>query len=299
VKITYLSSLLTATAAIVLVANNANAVSFTGYDQNFKPLIATGIPPSTTGNPPFPLTVAESPNSQAAYAQFIADTNTVTVSTEGFESFSTSATTGQTIDGLITSISNVNATFSYLKKSDNLALATKVQKADATYGLFGGVSGNGTYPTDGTQGLSINSANKLSIAFASPLRAFGYFGTDLGDNNNVLTMIFTLNGNPVESVIVPTFSGGQNSSKFFFGYVGDTPTTLFDKVEFSSSLNSSGDAIGIDQIRVASAAQVTGTTIFVNPTSVPEPSSMLGTLPIGGSILALKRKQKLDRSARK
>ncbi len=285
----------------MLVANNANAVSFTGYDQNFKPLIATGTPPSTVGNPPFPLTVSESPNSQSAYDQFIADTNTVTVSTEGFESFSTSSTTGQTIDGLSTSISNVNATFSYLKKSDNSALTTKVQKADATYGLFGGVNGNGTYPTDGTQGLSINSANKLSIAFASPLRAFGYFGTDLGDNNNVLTMIFTLNGNPVESVIVPSFPGGQNSSKFFFGYIGNTASTLFDKVEFSSSLNNTtpSDAIGIDQIRVASAAQVTGTTIFVNPTSVPEPSSMLGTLLIGGSILALKRQQKLDRSAAK
>jgi hypothetical protein len=292
VKITYLSLLLTTTASIVLVANNANAFSFTGYDQNFKP-------PISAGNPPRPLTVAESPNSQSAYNQFIADTNTGTVSTEGFELFSTSSTTGQNINGLSTSISNVNATFSYIRKSDNSALTTKVQKADTTYGLFGGVNGNGTYPTDGTQGLSINSANKLSIAFASPLRAFGYFGTDLGDNSNVLTMIFTLNGAPVDSVIVPTFTGGQNSSKFFFGYIGDTPSTVFDKVEFSSSLTSTTntDAIGIDQIRVATAAQVTGTTIFVNPTSVPEPSSMLGTLLVGGSILALKRKQQLDRSA--
>jgi hypothetical protein len=297
VKITYLSSLLTTTASIVLVANNANAVSFTGYDQNFKPQISVGSQP-----PPLIVNqlVNESPNSQDAYDQFIADTNTVTVSTEGFESFSTSPTTGQNINGLSTSISNVNATFSYLRKSDNLALTTKVQKADATYGLFGGVNGNGTYPTDGSQGLSINSANRLSIAFASPLRAFGYFGTDLGDNDNVLTMIFTLDGNLVDSVAVPTFIGGQNSSKFFFGYIGDTANTLFNKVEFSSSLTSTTntDAIGIDQIRVATAAQVTGTTIFVNPTAVPEPASILGTLLVGGSILALKRKQKLDRSTK-
>jgi hypothetical protein len=290
VKITSLSSLLTTTAASVLVANSANAVSFTGYDQNFKP-------PISTNNPPLPLTVAESPNSQAAYNQFIADTNTGTVSTESFESFSTSSTTGQNINGLTTPISGVSATFSYLRKSDNSALITKVQKADTTYGLFGGVSGNGTYPTDGTQGLSLNSANKFSIAFNSPLRAFGYFGTDLGDNNNVLTMIFTLNGNPVDSVVVPTFPGGQNSSKFFFGYIGDTATTLFDRVEFSSSLNNTipSDAIGIDQIRVATASQVTGTSIFVNPTSVPEPSSIVGMLLFGGSLLALKHKQKLER----
>ncbi len=223
--------------------------------------------------------------------------HTVTVSTESFESFPTS----RIIDGLSTSISTVSVTFSYIRKSDSTPLTTTVQRADTTYGLFGGVNGNGTYPTDGNQGLSIDSANKFSIDFGAPIRAFGYFGTDLGDNSNVLTMIFTRNGNQVDSVVVPTFPGGQNSSKFFFGYIGDTASTVFDRVEFSSSLNNTtpSDAIGIDQIRVATAAQVTGTTIFVNPTSVPEPSAILGTLLCGGAILALKHQQQLDRSTKK
>jgi hypothetical protein len=291
-KITHLGALLTTTVTLVSVANSANAVSFTGYDQNFKPPISAGNPP-----PPLAANTTESPNSLAAYAQFIADTNVGSVTTEGFESYSTSTP----INGLAPTISGTNTTFSYTRKSTGTALTTTVSQGDATYNLFGGVNGNGTYPTDGTKGLSINSANRLSITFASPIRALGFFGTDLGDNNNVLTMVFTLNGNPVESVVVPTFPGGQNSSKFFFGYVGDTATTLFDKVEFLSSLNNTtpSDAIGIDQLRIATSAQVTGTTPYVDPTSVPEPSSILGTLLVGGSLVALKRKHQLDRVPKK
>jgi hypothetical protein len=291
-KKTHLGALLTTTAALVLAANSANAVSFTGYDQNRKLPIAPGDPP-----PPLAANITESPNSLAAYAQFIANTNVGSVSTEGFESYPTSTQ----IHGLAPTISGVNTTFSYTRKSNSSTLTNTVSQGDATYNLFGGQSGNGTYPTDGTKGLSINSANRLSITFASPIRALGFFGTDLGDNNNVLTMVFTLNGNPVESVVVPTFPGGQNSSKFFFGYVGDTATNVFDKVEFSSSLNNTtpSDAIGIDQLRIATSAQVTGTTIYVDPTSVPEPSSILGTLLVGGSLVALKRKQQLDRSPKK
>lgn len=297
-KYSRLSSVLTVAASVALIANAANAASFTGYDQNNKPPIIAGTPPSSTGNPPLPLTIAESPNSQAAYNLFVADTNVGSVTTEGFESFSTSPTTGQTINGLSTSISGVNATFAYTRKTGTTLLTTKVEKADTNYGLFGGVNGNGTYPTEGNQGLSINSANNFSISFASPLRALGYFGTDLGDNSNVLTMIFTLGGAPVDSIVVPTFAGGQNSSKFFFGYIGDTATTLFDKVEFSSSLQNAtpSDAIGIDQLRVATAAQITGTATVV---AVPEPTTILGTLLFGGSVIALKRRQRTARSISK
>lgn len=290
-KYSRLSSVLTVTASVALIANPVNAASFTGYDQNNKPLISVG-------NPPLPLTIAESPNSQAAYNLFVADTNVGSVTTESFESFSTSPTTGPNINGLSTLISGVTANFSYTRKTGITPLTTKVEKADTTYGLFGGVTGNGTYPTDGNQGLSINSANNFSISFTSPLRAFGYFGTDLGDNNNILTMIFTLGGAPVDSIVVPTFTGGQNSSKFFFGYIGDTATTLFDKVEFSSSLANvtPSDAIGIDQLRVATAAQITGTATVV---AVSEPTTILGTLLFGGSVVALKRRQRTARSISK
>jgi hypothetical protein len=43
----------------------------------------------------------------------------------------------------------------------------------------------------GYYGISIDSANNFSISFSNSLAAFGYFGPDLGDGGNILTMKFS------------------------------------------------------------------------------------------------------------
>lgn len=270
-KYTYLSSLLIATTSVVFVTNTANAATFTGYDEN------TG----TT-----PLTSLTSPNSQAAFNNFSAQLNGVGITTESFET----TPVGTAINGLVKTISGTNATFSYIDKGTGLPVSTttttSVQQAAGN-----GFTNAGTYPTDGVRGISINSANTLSINFSNPLAAFGYFGTDLGDGGNVLTMNFFNGANQVNSTPIVTGANSANSSEYFFGFIANNSAQYFDKVVFSSSINGGGDAIGIDQIKIGTPAQLAAT--------IPEPAHLLGTIVFGGSVVILKRKQKITRSTSK
>ncbi len=282
-KYLQLSFLLTAATAASLIATSASAATFTGYDENQNPFI------SGSATQQQPLTIAQSPNSQAAFNNFSAKLNGATVTTESFETTSV----GTAINGLVKTISGTNATFQYTTKASRVGgvggaegsgttavtgSTAAVQQKDSN-----GLTNSGTYPTDGSRGISINSANDFSISFANTIAAFSYFGTDLGDNNNQLTMKF-YNGTTLlnSSLIVPGVNS-FNSSKYFFGYIADNPTLYFNKVVFSNSINSNGDAIGIDQLKIASAGQLT---------PVPEPSSIVGTLIFGGAVILLKRRQK-------
>jgi hypothetical protein len=266
-------------ATVVLFSAAANAVTFTGYDENKG---------ST------PLTTATSPNSQAAFANFSSNLNSALVTTESFENFSTTAANPTPIDGLSTTISGVTATFSYKTKTNPAVSASgDVQKAAAS-GASQGFTNSGTYPTDGVKGISINSANNFSISFNNSLAAFSYFGTDLGDFNNILTMEFysaSTNGTTlVKSIVIPSNVGSANSSEFFFGFIADSQSEEFNTIKFISSLN--GDAIGIDQIKIATPAQRLST-------QAPEPATIIGTLIGAGYIRRIKRRQQLDKLSNK
>jgi hypothetical protein len=265
-----------AASAILLNSGDASAVTFTGYDEN-------------TTNPLVPLTTANTPNSnsKAAFDNFSAHLNGSTLVTESFENIPTTTY----IDGLSTTIAGTVANFSYTKKlggaSANGGDTTKVQRKAAS-GANKGFTNSGTYPTDGSQGISINSENNFSISFSNTLAAFGYFGTDLGDNNNILTMKFFNNSTLVNSMSIPVFANSFNSSEYFFGFIADSLSQQFNRVEFISSISNDGDAIGIDQIKIATPAQLT--------TQIPEPSSLLGTLFFGGSMMLIKRRYQRSKS---
>jgi hypothetical protein len=249
-----------------IVNGAANAVTLNGYDLNTSSI---------------PLTKVTAPNSEGAFKTFSDNLADATVTTESFEGASGA------INGLIRTISGTTATFSYTQK--NLTDPTKpgvlpvtdttsVQKADSF-----GFTNSGTYPTDGLYGISINSANNFSISFSNSLAAFGYFGTDLGDSNNILTMKFFNGTTLVNSTAIPTNVGSANSSEFFFGFIADSPAEAFNRVEFVSSISGNGDAIGIDQIKIATSSQVK---------KIPEPASTWGTLLCGGCLVAIKRRSK-------
>jgi hypothetical protein len=284
-----LASTIGMTAAAIFLNNcNANAVTFIGYDANT----------STSTNPP-PLLTANSPFSLAAFDSFSAQLNDSVVTTESFENIPTATA----IDGLATTISGTNANFSYKKKTDGTPANGNIQQKNAITGL----TNAGTYPTDGNRGISINSANTFSISFTNTLKsstllaAFGYYGTDLGDNNNILTMKFYNGTDLVQTsildpiVIDPTGHAG-NSSIYFFGFIADSSAQYFDKVDFVSSINnvstSPSDAIGIDQIKVATPAQR-------STTQAPEPATIIGTLIGAGYISRMKRRQQLAKSSNK
>ncbi len=289
-----IGSIFGVTVAAVLSSSNANAITFSGYDNNPNPPTTTppfaGIPLKTDTTAPF---------SKAAFGNFSNNLNGATVITESFETFVTPSNTP--IDGLITSISGTTATFSYTKKSDNSSAttsnaSTRVQTADAD-----GFTNSGTYPTQGGRSISINSANNFSISFSQKLAAFSYFGTDLGDGGNTLTMKFfnvapvpsdplTIVETLVSSTLIPINSGSANSSEFFFGFIADNSTQEFNKVAFVSSISSNGDAIGIDQIKIGTPAQI------IPSTAVPEPATILSTMIFGGAAVAMKRKQQRSKS---
>jgi hypothetical protein len=271
-----IGSIVSGTASVVLMSNTAIAVTFNGYDLN------------TSNNPVVPLTKLTAPNSEAAFKTFSDRLTDTTVTTESFEGVAGA------INGLSRTISNTTATFSYTQKNptdpNNPGVpgttTTSVQKANSA-----GFTNAGTYPTDGMYGISINSENNFSISFSNSLAAFGYFGTDLGDSGNILTMKFFKGATEVNSTAIPTNTGSANSSEFFFGFIADSPAEEFNRVEFISSISSGGDAIGIDQIKIATPTQLN--------TKIPEPSSLLGTLLCGGAVVTIKRRLQRARSSEK
>jgi hypothetical protein len=255
----------------VLINGAANAVTFNGYDLNTSSI---------------PLTKVTAPNSEAAFNAFSDRLADPAVTTESFEGVSGA------INGLSRTISNTIATFSYTQKTptdpNNPGVpgtaTTSVQKANGA-----GFTNAGTYPTDGLYGISINSENNFSISFSNSLAAFGYFGTDLGDGGNILTMKFFNGTTLVNSTAIPTNTGSANSSEFFFGFIANSPAEEFNRVEFVSSINSGGDAIGIDQIKIATSTQLN--------TKIPEPASIWGTVICGGCLVTIKRRLKRVKSS--
>jgi hypothetical protein len=270
-------------AALFLNNGTANAISFIGYDAN-----------TSTLPTPLPLPFDPNSNSQIAFNNFSANLSSATVTTESFET----TPVGTLIDNLSTVISGINVKFSYKKidgtsASSATSPSTQVQQADSI-----GLTNSGTYPTNGLRGISINSTNNFSISFTdtagnpSLIAAFGYFGTDLGDFKNGLTMQF-FNGttlvNPLEQAIaLPNTS--SNSSEFFYGFIADSSAQEFDRVAFVNS--KSNDAIGIDQIKIATPAQRLST-------QAPEPATIIGTLIGAGYIRRIKRRQQLDKLSNK
>jgi hypothetical protein len=250
--------------SIVLVSGSALAVTFSGYDTN----------------PTNYIRLADPKNSLKAFDDFSTSLNGDIVTTESFENTTIPTLNNNFafIDGLSTQISGIKANFLYKKDdgtSANGGASTQIQQTST-------VLDNGAYPTEGTRVISINSSNNLSITFSSSIAAFGYFGTDLGDNNNTLTMQFFNATNTLVSSQVIGSTGSSNSSEFFFGFIADSPSEEFNRVVFSNSKG--GDAIGIDQIKIATSSQV--------KTKIPEPASIWGTLLCGGCLVAIKRRGK-------
>ncbi|NJN49177.1 MAG: PTPA-CTERM sorting domain-containing protein [Alkalinema sp. RL_2_19] len=127
----------------------------------------------------------------------------------------------------------------------------------------------------------------FSIKFTNPLAAFGFWGTDLGDSKNTLTVVLKNAGVQVGSQLIDYLDANAgDSSVFFFGGIATGTAELFDEVQLISSINSTGDAIGIDQITVGTADQVTATADPVTP--VPTPAMLPGLIGVG---MAARRKR--------
>lgn len=120
----------------------------------------------------------------------------------------------------------------------------------------------GTFATDGVRYLEENTAGTnefLFSGFAGPVTAFGLDVTDFGDFG-ALPLVLTINGTAQFTVAVPPHPDG---SLLFFGVVATGPDQITD-VRLRS-----GDAIGIDNVRL---------------TAVPEPTTLF-MLSTGAVVL--------------
>ena len=128
----------------------------------------------------------------------------------------------------------------------------------------------GQYSTSGTKHLDAEFGTTLDIDFsASPISAFGFYGTDISDSGGDLVVDLVDSMNNMSSITV-VVDGQNNGSLLFWGFI-DTAATY---TSISLRNTSSSDRFGFDDMVIGDREQVT----------LPE-AGTLGLL--GMSIVAL------------
>ncbi|TWU54529.1 hypothetical protein Poly51_32480 [Rubripirellula tenax] len=152
----------------------------------------------------------------------------------------------------------------------------------------------GAYPTSGTRYLRTSTStdpNEFAINFDSPIAAFGFYGTDLGDSGGG-DVVLTLTNGTTETLTVPV---GNNTTTFqsdnliFFGFISDTDS--YSSIAFGNN-GGTGDVWGFDDMTIGDIGQV----IDPNNGAVPEPTSLaiFATLGLVGVGVVGARRRKKD-----
>jgi len=222
----------------------AGTVTFFGEDVNYA------------GDP----TTATPTNSNAAQAAFFA--NLTGVGTETFEEFSQ---------------------YTYLPITVTFAGAGNATLTDPTGTSYinSGNDGAGRFPISGTNYLETGAGSGFTITFSSPISAFGFYGTDVGDFGGALSLDMTKSGGG--SVLLPVgntigSNGSTSGSVLYFGFYDLTNT--YTSITFDNTGSGGVDIFGFDNFSIGSLQQVT-------PTPEPGTLSLLGL----GLLVFLRRRK--------
>lgn len=146
-----------------------------------------------------------------------------------------------------------------------------------------GANLGGRFPTSGSNFVETGNGGDFNLSFSSAISAFGFFGTDIGDIGNSLTLRMTDINGVISDLAVGNTVNSASGSVLYFGFI-DTANS-YTNILFVNEPGG-GDIFGFDDLTIGDLAQIT------NPPPVPLPAAgwlLLGAL---GGMGALRRKAK-------
>jgi hypothetical protein len=192
-------------------AGSAAIVTFFGEDVN------------RAGDP----NVVSPVNANAASGQFLS--NLANIGTETFESYRTGTFVPLTLN------------FS--------GLGSAVLSGNGT--VVGGNDGGGRFPISGTQYLLTDAGAGFNLRFNSPVSAFGFYATDIGDFGGQILLTLTDANGQLSSLTVPNTigtNGSTSGSVLYYAFLDRSNS--YSNVRFSDTAAS--DVFAFDNITVGS-----------------------------------------------
>jgi hypothetical protein len=241
---------LAAAAAALLMLASAQAAPVVYFAENQTPAGGVGPPPLNARN---------------------AFLSTLTgVSIEGFEGFALGSTQPLTLSfagstGILTAL---------------LSGGSGVVSGTGTAGRFNTTPGGNRW---------FDVASSFAIDFSTPISAFGFYGTDIGDFNGQVTAALTDINDVVTTLNIGNTVNGNNASLLFWGFTD--AANSYKRITFGNTA-AGDDFFGFDDMIIGDRLQVVDPD--PNPNPIPEPGSLaLVGLSLAG--LAAMRRRKANK----
>jgi hypothetical protein len=149
---------------------------------------------------------------------------------------------------------------------------------------FAGSAGRFNTTAGGSKWWEVSG--NFAISFATPISAFGFYGTDIGDFNGQVTLDLLDTTGAHTLLTVANTVNGNNGSLLFWGFVDSAKT--YSQITFGNT-NSGTDFFGFDDMVIGDTNQV----CTVNCGTIPEPTSLalvgLGLFAAGMSARKARR----------